>query len=157
MKAHRIAVLALPTFALTACGGRRVEIENRDIPASARWNATLATPPALAGAVQVSGSAWMSPGSDDEETRAEVRISNATPGGVHPWHVHRGLCGGGGDILGSADDYKPLKVDDDGRASEAAVVEAEMPESGEYHVNVHASPGNLESIIACGNFAPPIR
>jgi hypothetical protein len=31
------------------------------------------------------------------------------------------------------------------------------PESGRYMVQVHASPANLQTVIACGNLAPPVR
>jgi hypothetical protein len=120
-----------------------------------RWNATLATPAALTGALDVHGTAWMAPATG--HTTAGVSISNAAPGGTHPWHIHEGRCGGNGPILGPADAYPPLNVANDGTASAQANLDIPLPESGDYYVNVHASSDNMGTIIACGNLAPPSR
>jgi hypothetical protein len=159
MRVHRFAVLAVTLAAVSACSvfqrKRAVEIKDTSIPPGSRWNATLATPSSLAGALQVRGSAWMAPEGDN--TRAHVDISNAAPGGVHPWHVHIGQCGDNGQIFGQADAYRPLRVGSDGTASSDAEIPNPMPSSGRYYVNVHASPDNMGTIIACGNLAPPIK
>jgi hypothetical protein len=94
---------------------------------------------------------------DQGQTRAHVQISNAVPGGQHPWHVHRGRCGTDQGILGPADAYRPLKVEGDGQAVADALLEIPLPRSGNYFINVHASARNLSTIIACGNLAPPAR
>jgi hypothetical protein len=91
------------------------------------------------------------------QTRAYVQISNAVPGGRHPWHVHKGQCGSDQGILGPADAYKPLRVEDDGRASETAVLPISLPRSGSFFINVHASSRNMSTTVACGNLAPPAR
>ena len=152
------AVLGLA--ALYGCGGRRsVELNPKEqAVATSRWTATLVTPPELAGAMQVRGTAWMAPKEKDtSESEAAVSISNAAPGGVHPWHVHIGRCGMDQGILGPAGAYKPLKVDGDGRAKATAELPLPAPGSGQYFVNVHASASNMRTIIACGNLAPPVR
>ena len=165
----RLSLLVLPLLALTACllaltacgGSRRespVEIRGADNPVGERWNASLGTPADLVGAVQVQGTAWMGRGSkDNEQTRVEVSISNAIPGAIHPWHVHRGQCGADEGILEPADAYKPLRVNREGRATSQATLPMAMPTSGQFYVNVHASPTNLGTIVACGNLAPPTR
>ena len=143
----------------TACGGRRgVEIDpNRELVGD-RWNATLATSAALAGAVQVKGSGWMAGDEDDTaKTRAFASIQNAVPGGEHPWHVHMGQCGNDRGILGPPDAYKPLRVGGRGEAEASAELPMPMPIAGQYFINVHASRNNLGTIIACGNLAPPSR
>lgn len=155
-----IRIAAGPALAvLIACGGSRpVEIDPRAQLVGTRWNATLATPAELAGASQVGGSAWM--GADDRDssrTRASVTIQNAVPGGRHPWHVHVGLCGDDQGIYGSAEAYPVLEVGGDGQATASAMIAVPVPTSGQYFVNVHASPNNLGTIIACGNLAPPSR
>ncbi len=64
-----------------------VEINAKQpIPVGSRWTATLATPDALRGAVQIHGSAWMAPPAVGDTGRAliEIQIANAAPGGVHP-------------------------------------------------------------------------
>jgi hypothetical protein len=151
------AVLLL--LAAAACGGGRgVEIDpDRELVGS-RWNASLATPTQLAGAVQVKGNGWMAGEEDDAgKTRAFVSVQNAVPGGEHPWHVHLGQCGNDRGILGPADAYDPLRVGGNGEAEAGAELSLPMPVAGQYFINVHASRNNMGTIIACGNLAPPSR
>jgi len=92
---------------------------------------------------------------DTNRTRAYGSVTNAVPGGEHPWHVHVGRCGQDQGIFGPADAYRTLKIDDDGNAEAEAEIPAALPTSGEYFINVHASQNNMHTIIACGNLAPP--
>jgi hypothetical protein len=155
------AAAALLTFALVgaACGRRGgVEIDPDREVVGTRWNATLATPTQLAGAVQVKGTGWMAAEEDDTmKTRAFVTIQNAVPGGEHPWHVHLGQCGNDRGILGPADAYEPLRVEGNGEAEASAEVPLPVPIAGQYFINVHASRNNMGTIVACGNLAPPSR
>jgi hypothetical protein len=159
MKALAAVSVFLSAVALTSCGGgQSVEINQNTQPVAGRWNGVLATPPELAGIAQLRGQAWM--GADEENrerTRAQVQISNAVPGGQHPWHVHRGQCGSDQGIFGPADAYEPLKVEGNGRATSSATLPVAFPRTGEYFVNVHASSKNMRAIVACGNLAPPAR
>jgi hypothetical protein len=159
MKVHTAVSLALAALALASCGGRQsVEINPNSAPVAARWNGVLATPPELAGIVQVTGQAWMGPDPKDlDKAQAHVDISNAVPGGQHPWHVHRGQCGSDQGIFGPADAYPPLKVEGNGRSSATAKLPVAFPKTGDYFVNVHASSKNMKQIVACGNLAPPAR
>lgn len=158
MRTPIAATLLLASLAAGCGGSRAVEINPQQQPVGARWNATLATPAELTGASQVRGSAWMgTDGRDSSRARASVSIQNAVPGGRHPWHVHIGQCGNDQGILGSAEAYPVLEVGSDGRSTETATLAIPAPSSGQYFVNVHASPANLGTIIACGNLAPPIR
>ena len=157
MNTGTVLGLIASTLVLASCGGHKaVQINPEAQSVAGRWNGTLSSPPQLAGVSAVTGQAWM--GSDEkhqDRTRAHVDISNAVPGGLHPWHVHRGKCGSDQGILGPADAYQPLKVNDEGRASSTATLPIPIPKSGEYFVNVHASSKNMATIIACGNLAPP--
>jgi hypothetical protein len=160
MRIRMAAGLLLASLTASACGGgKAVEIDPGQQMVGSRWNATLATPASLAGASQVRGSGWM--GADDEDdsarTRAFASISNAVPGGRHPWHVHVGQCGNDQGILGAADAYPLLEVKGNGLAEETAELNIPVPTSGQYFINVHASPNNMGTIIACGNLAPPSR
>jgi hypothetical protein len=159
MKAHSAASLILVVLAGSSCGGRQaVEINPDTQPVANRWNGTLATPPELGGVADIRGSAWMGAhAKESDRTQAFVNISNAAPGGVHPWHVHRGRCGSDQGIFGPTDAYKPLEVKNDGRASSTAELPTPTPQTGEFFVNVHASAKNMQTIIACGNLAPPAR
>jgi hypothetical protein len=119
------------------------------------WKASLFTPSELAGAMQVRGTAtWARDG--DAASLVTVNISNATPGGLHPWHIHRGRCGDNGPVVGDAAAYKPLAVGENGSASATARLNVALPESGDYYVNVHALATNMGTIISCGNLAPPV-
>ena len=151
-------LLALALTAAACGGGGGVEIDpNRELVGS-RWNAILATPAHLAGAVQVKGTGWMAGEEDDTtKTRAFVTVQNAVPGGEHPWHVHLGQCGADRGILGPPQAYEPLRVDGDGEAEASAELPVAEPMAGQYFINVHASRNNMGTIIACGNLAPPSR
>lgn len=144
-------------LALAACGGKKaVEIDTVEAAAqAARWNGSLATPAAMSGVVQVQGTSYVA--RDGNRTRAVVSVNNASPGGVHPWHVHRGRCGYDNGIVGSANAYPVLKIGDNGTARQTATLDVSFPVDGEYFVNVHASPDNMQTIVACGNLAPPAQ
>jgi hypothetical protein len=159
MKARHIAASTVLGFALISCGGRQaVEINPDAQSVATRWNGTLSAPRELAGVSDIRGMGWMAADREEQgRTRAQVDISNAVPGGRHPWHVHRGQCGSDQGILGPADEYKPLEVQGNGRASQTAVIPVAPPRSGSFFINVHASARNMSTIVACGNLAPPAR
>lgn len=83
-------------------------------------------------------------------TLVRVRIENATPGAIHPWHVHQGLCGSDGPIVGNASDYSPLEVDDDGTVDEVATIGVQLDDDADYYVNIHRSPQDIGTIVSCG-------
>jgi hypothetical protein len=143
--------------AVAGCGSQAVSINPDAQPVAGRWNATLATPAGLAGAIQVRGMGWMAGTKDSTETAAHVEITNAAPGGEHPWHVHLGQCGSDRGILGEADAYPVLKVGGNGKAEADAKLKIPLPRTGQYFINVHASAANMGTIVACGNLAPPSR
>ena len=159
MRISPILLLAVPSFVLAACNPfHRAPVTEvtRDANVNTRWRAALVTPAALVGAVQIKGSATMQPsGSDGQSTVFALSIDNATPGGVHPWQVHRGQCGADDGLLGSASSYGAIKVGDDGRGTANASVPIPTPTSGNYFVTVQASAANPETVVACGNLAPP--
>ena len=128
--------VAIAGLVVAACNPFRqkpaVQVSTGDVHANARWNGTLASPAALAGAVQMTGSATMTPGSDTTTTSVHLNLSNASPGGVHPWQLHRGQCGRDEGVFGPASAYKPVTVDAEGRASGSASVPLVMPTDGDY-------------------------
>jgi hypothetical protein len=159
MKAHTVAGLVASGLLLASCGGHQaVEMTPNTEAVATRWNATLSTPTELAGVIAISGSGWMAPDEKNaDRTQAHVDIANAVPGGMHPWHIHRGRCGSDQGIFGPPDAYRPLKVEGNGRASSTAILTVAAPKTGEFFVNVHASSKNMRTIVACGNLAPPAR
>jgi hypothetical protein len=152
-------------LALVACNPFRsplkqdpvVQVTTNDANVNSRWHGTLASPSNLAGAVQMTGQVSMAPGSSAGNTSVAVNLTNASPGGLHPWQLHRGQCGADEGVFGSAEAYKTLKVDENGRASSTANVPLIMPSDGRYFVSVGASAGNAETIVACGNLASPTQ
>lgn len=85
------------------------------------------------------------------ESTINVTIRGATPGAVHPWHLHDGSCASGGGIVGPAYAYTPLTIGADGTANGSAKVTGTLSEAKPYHVNVHASASELSTIVACGD------
>lgn len=156
MSRRWLSVVAVPVIA----AGCPVHINSsKAIPLTTRWNATLASPSTLVGAVQVRGSAWMAPPSlsDSGRTLASISISNATPGGVHPWAVHQGQCGTDLGVLGAATAYPLLRVGNHGTAAADITLSVPAPTAGQYYVSVVAAPSNTATVIACGNFAAPSK
>lgn len=154
----RITSLLSVGVLLSACStfrGEPVTELTRDANVNSRWRADLVTPVALGGAVQINGVGTMQPGKDGTETAVSLTIANSTPGGVHPWHVHRGQCGTDGGVLGEGSAYAPIKIGDDGKGVSSATITMSMPTVGRYFVAVHASVANAETVVACGNLAPP--
>ena len=159
------ALVATGALALVACNPFRspmkqapvVQVSARDANVNARWHGTLTSPSNLAGAVQMTGQISMSPGSSTGNTNVALLLANASPGGLHPWQLHRGQCGMDDGVFGSASDYKTLKVDENGRASGTATVPLVMPSDGRYFVSVGASEANTSTIVACGNLASPTQ
>ena len=131
------------------------EIKVQDIPVGERWNATLATPSGLQGAVQVHGTGYLA--RDPNGSKAVIHVSNATPGGVHPWSIRTGPCGAENPVFGDASAYPNLKVEKDGAAQTSANLSAPFPTTGNYSLEVRASPTNMGTVIACGNLAPPTQ
>jgi hypothetical protein len=161
MHSHRFLMLAVAALALSSCNPFRhesaVEVSSKDENLNSRWHASLATPANLAGAVQMNGSASMAPGTKTGNTTVVLDLANATPGGLHPWQLHRGQCGSDQGVFGNADAYHAAKVGRDGRATSLASVPIETPTTGNYFVVVRASAANNAVTVACGNLAPPTR
>jgi hypothetical protein len=159
------AIVATGALALVACNPFRspmkqapvVQVTTRDANANARWHGTLTSPSNLAGAVQMTGSIAMTPGDNANKTNVALVLANASPGGMHPWQLHRGQCGMDEGVFGATSDYKTLKVDEQGRASGSATIGAAMPSDGRFFVSVGASDANATTIVACGNLASPTQ
>ena len=153
-----LRVASASVLTLAACNPfhqRPVTEVTRDVNLNARWRAALVTPAALGGAVQINGNATMQPGKSGVETDITIEIANATPGGVHPWQVHRGQCGSDDGVLGLESAYPSFRVGDDGRGSSRATIALVMPSNGSYFVTVQASAANSTVVLACGNLAAP--
>jgi len=94
MSTHHTLTVALAVLLSTACLHQDpvVQVSAQDATLNTRWHANLASPADLAGVVQMNGSASMAPNLDSTATTVILDLANASPGGHHPWAVHRGQC-----------------------------------------------------------------
>lgn len=83
-------------------------------------------------------------------TGITISVEGATADAHLPWHVHRGVCGDNGPIVGDATAYPALHAGADGKASANATIGVALDEKESYYVNVHNSPTDLGTIVACG-------
>ena len=114
--------------------------------ASANWMATL-TP---VGASTVRGMAMVH--TMGNQQTVEMQISGGTAAGVYPWHIHTGSCADGmGAIVGPAQLYTALGAGNDGSASLTTTLPVVLDANSRYHVNVHASPSDMGTIVSCGD------
>jgi hypothetical protein len=81
-----------------------------------------------------------------------LQVSGGTPGATYPWHIHAGTCADGmGPIVGNAQLYTALGTSGDGTASLMTTLPVTLNDNQRYHVNVHASPTDMGTIVACGD------
>jgi hypothetical protein len=86
-----------------------------------------------------------------EGTTVHIDLDGGEPGATYPWHIHSGNCGDASPpIVGSADAYPPIQVGDGGEGDAEATLGTTLDADGDYIVNVHLSPTQLDSIVACG-------
>ena len=159
MQSHRATIVVAATLALGACSMLHSkpadEVSTADVNLNTSWHANIASPPELAGAVQMSGSASMAPGRKQGTTQIVLRLANTSPGGLHPWAIHLGQCSADEGVFGAFENYAPLRVDSKGTGVSNATVAINTPSTGKYFVSVQASPGNPTLTVACGNLAAP--
>ena len=115
--------------------------------AIARWSAELAPPN---GAIGPHGSVVLEPGKHPNHTRVRVVISGDTPGALRPWHVHAGLCGGEGPIIGPEQSYAKIRINAKGNGVAVIDLPIPFPEAGTLFVNVHESQRAMDRIVTCG-------
>lgn len=142
------AGLSAVVLATTACGSGRAEVQSEPPAGGAsalEWTATI-RPQTDDGHGGRATATVMSDGS----TRVRVSLSEGASGGEHPWHVHVGRCGSGGDIVGSPSAYSILRPDDMGSASQTAILDVSLDPSVSYHVNIHQSSARPDVIVGCG-------
>lgn len=152
---HRsLALVVAASIALAACAKRAVEVTTGSTTTTTtttatttQWTATLAPQ----NGSNVQGTVSVKPGASTDQTLAAVTITGAPAGGVHPWHIHAGKCGDNGPIVGPASAYPNLQADANGTATVNATLPIVTPAGGDFSVNVHLSPAEMGTIVACGN------
>ena len=84
----------------------------------------------------------------------QVQISGGTSGATYPWHIHSGSCSDGmTPVVGNPQLYTALGTSSDGTASLMTTLPITLSDNQRYHVNVHASPTDMGTIVACGDLA----
>jgi hypothetical protein len=121
--------------------------------ATTMMSTTLGTPANYTGATRPTGTASVTIDSTAGTLRAEITIANGGADAELPWHVHRGTCSDDQGILGEADAYEPIELDDNGSGTASATVTLPMPLTGDYSVNVHQSSDQMSVIVACGDLS----
>jgi hypothetical protein len=132
------------THANEATGEVDVDIES-PTKRGEDWSGSLS--PRGGSAITGSFKAFVAEG----KTNVSVNIANAMAGQQLPWHIHEGTCENDMGIFAGASSYPIMTVGNDGRASSNVVLNATLDEAKDYIVNVHASPTNLQTIVACGD------
>lgn len=87
---------------------------------------------------------------DVGQTGVTIEIRGAASNAMLPWHVHEGVCGSGGAIVGDPTAYPPLAAGLDGSATADATIDVTLDPAADYHINVHESPSEMDTIVACG-------
>lgn len=134
-------LLIAALLVLTGCGGRDVDTR----PVAGLWSADVSAVGEhghggfATGSILVSGT-----------TRMNVTLSGGSPGGVHPWAVQTGECGGGGQVVGREDAYPLLRPNQRGNASATAALDVRLDPAGQYHVVIHQSEDD-DTIVGCGD------
>jgi len=159
-----IIPLALALGLGAACATSSVEPRTHVAPVNAdtivstkgRWRATMIAFLGDPRDRQVAGSAYMAPGSLPRTTVVMVYILGATPLRTHPWSLHRGRCNDDRGAVSKSTFYPPLVVDADGQGAGDVTLDLATPGRGEYFVAVYSASTDMETVIACGQLAPPV-
>lgn len=161
MRNPAVIACALGLVGLSACSTYRNvpagEVTAAQVGASGRWSAALTPPPALGGALAVSGWAAMVRDSSGHGTTVTLSLSDAQAASVHQWSVNRGRCGEDEGVFGSDGVYQPVRADSSGRATASARVDLPVTAAGQYFVSVRARTPGGEATVACGNFLAPMK
>lgn len=82
----------------------------------------------------------------------QLQISGGASAATYPWHIHTGSCSDGmTPIVGNPQLYTALGTSGDGTASLMVTLPIALNEDQRYHVNIHASPSDMGTIVACGD------
>ncbi len=115
----------------------------------ADWSAAATAGPGFAGA---GANATARSTAGGTTVNVAFREASGMSGTVRPWHVHFGSCGNDQGIVGDASAYPALRPGPDGTASASATISVPLDPARTYFVNIHKSPAELQTIVACGAF-----
>lgn len=136
-----------PSYSSTGGTTTPAPVASSDMAAMSHYSANLAA----VGGSTVHGTATVH-SMDNVQQTVQLQISGGTPGTTYPWHIHTGRCSDGmTPVVGAPQSYTALGTSGDGTASLMATIPVALNDKQPYHVNVHASPTNMGTIVACGD------
>jgi hypothetical protein len=100
---------------------------------------------------QIQGGAGMLWVENSRFVTVGLNISEDQPGAQRAWRVRGGMCLDGGPVLGSNDAYEPLIISPTGAAEALADILATPDPNAAYHVAIHLSVDEMETVIACAD------
>lgn len=96
------------------------------------------------------GDLEMFAGKADNSTFVELAVRTDTPGAVRSWRVMRGSCAKPRSVFGDQARFPLLRVGKDGKGVDSLTLAVALPDTGDFHVTVAASPTSTR-VIACGD------
>jgi len=161
MKGYAVLGSALSLLTLSACSvyshQPAGEVSAAEVGEGGRWSAAISPPPALAGKLAINGWAAMVPDSSGLGTLVTLSLADASAGTVERWSVNSGRCGADEGVFGPAGAYRPIRIDEHGRATASARVPLRTPAAGQYFVSVRAAGPAGEVTVACGDLMGPTK
>lgn len=88
----------------------------------------------------------------ESRSRVMVAIDGSTNGALHAWHIHYGLCGSDGAIVGPARAYPPIPIGGAGAAQMTLEMPIVLDRGVRYFVHIHDAAGS--GVAACGALVP---
>ena len=83
-------------------------------------------------------------------TFAELSQRNDVPGAVRTWRVRHGTCAKPGQVFGDSTTFPHIRIGKDGKGVGAVTLRLAVPDTGDFHVAVGASPRDQRR-VACGD------
>ena len=121
------------------------------------WSAVAAANPGFGGAA---ANAVARSGAGATSVAVAYREAQGMSGTVRPWHLHYGTCGNDQGVVGDMSLYQPLRPQSDGTATVTANIPMALAPDKSYFINIHKSPQETNTIVACGQLsqgiAPPM-
>ncbi len=146
--AKTLLSLTLSAAVLTACASNQADTGDMNPPSvdgdGPSWSATIT--PLVDDGHGGTAAAWL----DGDQTVVQVTLDRGSPGGHHPWHVHRGTCGSGGGVVGSGSAYPQLHPGPDADVTETAELAVALDPDESYYINIHQSTDAMGTIVGCG-------
>lgn len=122
-------------------------------PVPTDWSATASANPGFTGA---GANAVARSTAGGTSVTVAYREMQGMSGTVRPWHVHYGTCGNDQGIVGDMNLYTPITPQADGTATVTANIPVALTADKSYFINIHKSPQETQTIVACGQLNPGI-